>query len=96
MTPIPTPRRTVALPTFVLTIMLTVGPLVLAGAAQTDALYAAQARANEAERVIALRDCVGRVTDLMIEANEDGQQPSMVHASAITELCDTMTFGGSR
>lgn len=96
MTPIPTPRRTVALPTFVLTLILTVSPLALAGMALTDALYTARARADEAERVIAFRDCVGRVTDLMIDAYDTATPPTLVASGKITTLCDTLTIGGSR
>jgi hypothetical protein len=92
--PIPldqTPRRRTAL-----LLPLTIVGLLIATWALTMTLLQTRAERTELEHVIAFRDCVGRVTDLMIDANADQHQPTLMQSASITMLCDTLTLGGIR
>jgi len=90
-TPTPTPSRY----RFTwLDLSLAVLPLIAVGAILTDSLYKERARADEAERVLAFRDCIGHVTDIVIEANPNAEAPTMMSSAAVTRLCDTLTLKG--
>jgi hypothetical protein len=99
MTPIPTPIPTVITTRRRSPIVAVAGiaiTLTVISWALSVALLQARAERAELEQVIAFRDCVGRVTDLMLDAYDGATPPTLVASSKITTLCDTLTFGGVR